>query len=203
MTSMVKHLHGGAVANGKTAVLIGVFLMFWCSLTCPGCGYTTASTLPSTYRTIHVPAVRNSIKEYDLQAPLTNALIRKFTTDGRLRVVDADRADLKLETDITGYSLAPLTIDDEDRVAQFSVSVEASARLVDARTGKELWSEKGIHGTSSFLARRLVPPVTTRGNTEFFASTARSFPTGNQGEATTEALADLSSQILYRTVERW
>ena len=118
-----------------------------------GCGYTTASTLSERYRTIHIPAARNSIKEYDLQAPLTNALIRKFTVDGRLRVVDAVRADLRLETDIKGYSLAPLTYDDEDRVVQFRVAVIAAARLVDAGSGKELWLEDRVRGTSFFVYR--------------------------------------------------
>ena len=168
-----------------------------------GCGYTTASTLSERYRTIHIPAARNSIKEYDLQAPLTNALIRKFTVDGRLRVVDAVRADLRLETDIKGYSLAPLTYDDEDRVVQFRVAVIAAARLVDAGSGKELWLEDRVRGTSFFVSGGLVPSVKPRGNTDFFSSTVRSFPSGNEGEATTEALEDLASQILYLTVERW
>ncbi len=168
-----------------------------------GCGYTTASTLSERYRTIHIPAARNSIKEYDLQAPLTNALIRKFTVDGRLRVVDAGRADLRLETDIVGYSLAPLTYDDEDRVAQFRVAVVGAARLVDTTSGKELWREDRVRGTSMFMSGGLVPAVKPRGNTDFFTSTVRSFPSGNEGEATTEALEDLASQILYLTVERW
>jgi len=168
-----------------------------------GCGYTTSSTLSQRYRTIHIPAARNSIKEYGLQAPLTNALIRKFTVDGRLRVVDAGRADLRLETDIKAYSLAPLTYDDEDRVAQFRVAVVAAARLVDAGSGEELWREARVRGTSFFMSGGRVPSVKPRGNTDFFASTVRSFPSGNEGEATTEALEDLASRILYLTVERW
>ena len=168
-----------------------------------GCGYTTASTLSQRYRTVHIPAARNSIKEYDLQAPLTNALIRKFTVDGRLRVVDAGRADLRLETDIKAYSLDPLTYDDEDRVAQFRVAVVAAARLVDAGSGEELWREGGVRGTSLFMSGGRVPSVKPRGNADFFSSTVRSFPSGNEGEATTEALEDLASQILYLTVERW
>lgn len=180
-----------------------VVLALACCAAMQGCGYTTASTLSERYRTIHIPAARNSIKEYDLQAPLTNSLIRKFMVDGRLRVVDAGRADLRLETDIKGYSLRPLTYDDEDRVAQFRVTVMAAARLVDAGSGKELWREDKVGGSSLFMSGGLVPSVKPRGNTDFFSSTVRSFPSGNEGEATTEALEDLASQILYLTVERW
>lgn len=183
--------------------LIVVILAVGCLLVAQGCGYTVRSTLPESYRTIYVPAARNSIREYDLQAPLTNALIRKFTVDGRLRVVDVDKADLRLETDIKGYQLDPITYDEEDRVAQFTVTVVTAATLVDARTGEQLWSEKQVRGTSTFMVSRLVPSVTPRGNTDFFASTVRSFPSGNEGEAATEALEDLASQLLYVTVERW
>lgn len=183
--------------------LTGVVLALVCCLVAQGCGYTVRSTLPESYQTICVPAARNSIKEYDLQAPLTNALIRKFTLDGRLRVVDPEKADLQLETDIKGYSLDPITYDDEDRVAQFRVTVAAAARLIDARTGKQLWSEERVPGTTTFMVSRLVPSVTPRGNIDFFASTVRSFPSGNEGEAATEALEDLASQLLYLTVERW
>ena len=187
----------------RRILLTDLLLIFGIIVVAGGCGYTVASTLSQRYRTIHIPAARNTIKEYDLQAPLTNALIRKFTVNGRLRVVDAERSDLRLETDINGYRLDPITYDDEDRVAQFRVTVVAAARLMDARAGTEIWNEQRVVGTSSFMVSRLVPSVTPRGNTDFFASTVRSFPSGNEGEATTEALEDLASQILYLTVERW
>ena len=190
---------GGPLYSVGTAVILGLV----CFSFSQGCGYTAMSTLPERYQTLHIPAARNSIKEYDLQAPFTNALIRKFTVDGRLRVVDAERADLRLETDIRGYSLAPITYDDQDRVAQFQVTIVAEARLIDSRTGEELWREDGVQGRSSFMSSRLVPSIIPRGNTDFFASTVRSFPSGNEGEAATEALEDLASRVLYLTVERW
>ena len=178
-------------------------LVIACCLLSHGCGYTVGSTLPGRYHTIHVPPARNSIKEYDLQAPLTNALIRKFTVDRRLRVVDAERADLQLETDIRGYSLAPISYDDQDRVVEFRVTIVAAARLTDVSTGEQLWRDERVRGISSFMSSRYAPSALPRGNTGFFASTVRSFPSGNEGEAATEALEDLASQILYLTVEHW
>jgi hypothetical protein len=59
-----------------------------------GCGYTTQSSLPEEYQTVFVSAFQNTSKEYDLQAPLTNALRRKFLTGGRLQPVDHKGADL-------------------------------------------------------------------------------------------------------------
>jgi outer membrane lipopolysaccharide assembly protein LptE/RlpB len=178
-------------------------LVLACSLLSHGCGYTVGSTLPVRYQTVHIPPARNSIKEYDLQAPLTNALIRKFMVDRRLRVVDTERADLQLVTDIRGYSLTPISYDDQDRVVEFRVTVVVAARLTDVSNGEELWRDERVRGTSSFMSGRYAPSATPRGNTDFFASTVRSFPSGNEGEAATEALEDLASQILYLTVEHW
>jgi len=184
-------------------LLTGVVPALLCCLVPQGCGYTTGSTLSPSYQRIYVPAAQNSTKEYDLQAPLTNALRRKFTVDGRLRVVDEDKADLRLETDIMGYRLDPMAYNRKDGASEFRVTVVASARLVDTRTGKQLWGDPQVQGTSTFMVSSLVPAVTPRGNTEFFASTVRSFPSGNEGEAATEALENLASQILLLTVERW
>jgi len=100
---MLSNLRSLRVWTVLLPVIPAVIVVVACCAVMQGCGYTAASTLPQRYQTIHIPAARNSIKEYDLQAPLTNALIRKFTVDTRLRVVDAERADLQLETDIKGY----------------------------------------------------------------------------------------------------
>lgn len=184
-------------------LLTGVALALCCALLSQGCGYTARSTLSPSYQRIYIPAALNSTKEYDLQAPLTNALRRKFTVDGRLRVVDEDKADLRLETDIMGYSLDPMAYNRADGASEFRVTVVASARLVDTRNGKQVWGDPQVQGTSTFMVSSLVPAVTPRGNTEFFASTVRSFPSGNEGKAATEALENLASQLLYLTVERW
>lgn len=200
---MLTNVPFGRPRSGLRRAGSAATLVLACSFLSQGCGYTVASTLPAHYQTIHIPAARNSIKEYDLQAPLTNALIRKFMVDRRLRVVDAERADLRLETDIRGYSLTPITYDDEDRVVEFQTAIVAAARLSDARTGEELWRDESIRGKSSFMSSRYAPSTITRGDTDFFAPAGRSFPSGNEGEAATEALEDLASQILYLTVERW
>ena len=83
-----------------------------------GCGYTTQSSLDDNYQTIFVSAFENVSREYDLQAPLTNAIIRKFLNDTRLEVVSYDDADLVLEGVITDYSLKGLTYDADDRVTR-------------------------------------------------------------------------------------
>ena len=76
--------------NGRWAIA-GCVMMAACAA---GCGYSTHSTLDAQYQTIAVPAFKNLSREYDLQAPLTNAVIRKFMADSRLEVTPLDKADL-------------------------------------------------------------------------------------------------------------
>ena len=74
-----------------------------------GCGYSTQSSLDPKYRTIAVSAFHDKTREYDLQAPLTEAVIRKFINDSRLQVVKAEDADLLVEGMITGLTRRGLT----------------------------------------------------------------------------------------------
>ena len=169
-----------------------------------GCGYTTRSSLDPKYQTVAVSAFYDKSPEYDFQAPLTNAIIRKFITDGRLRVVDREKADLLLEGVILGYQLRGLSFDERDEVTQFLVVVTAGARLIDQDTGDILWQEPLLAGETSFYTRAAGQSSDRlRGNTEVYLAVVRSFPTEEENRAASEALEQLASDIFYRTIEPW
>jgi hypothetical protein len=169
-----------------------------------GCGYSTTSSLDEQYQTIAVTAFQNYSREYDLQAPLTNAVIRKFITDGRLHVVEPDRADLLLEGVITGYDLKGLTYDATDNVTQFLCLVTAGVRLTDQHTGQILWQERTMVGETSFYTRASGQSSDRlRGNAEVFLPVVRSFTSEEENRGASEALEQLASDIFYRTIEPW
>ena len=58
------------------------------------CGYTVHPSLDARYQTIHVAPFKNESREFDLQVPITNAVIRRFMMDSRLRIVSSGQADL-------------------------------------------------------------------------------------------------------------
>jgi hypothetical protein len=186
------------------ARVLGAGLLLGMLVIGSGCGYSTHSSLDEQYQTIAVPAFQNFSKEYDLQAPVTNAVIRKFNADGRLRVTDRDHADLLLEGAIIDYRLRGLTYDKDDQVTQFLVVVLAGARLTDLKTGKVLWEERNIAGETSFYTLASGQSSDRlRGNAEAFLPTVRSFPTEEENRGASEALEQLASDILYRTIEPW
>ncbi|MCC6144941.1 MAG: LptE family protein, partial [Candidatus Hydrogenedentes bacterium] len=178
-------------------------LLAWAAVA-GGCGYSTQSTLDPKYQSIFVSAFYDQSKEYDLQAPLTNAVIRKFLTDGRLDVVKQDEADLLLEGSILDYKLNGLTYDQDDNVTQFIVVVTAAVRLTDSATGEILWQTPLMAGETTYYTRAAGQSSDRlRGNAEAFLSTVRSFPTEEENRAASEALEQLASDIFYRTIETW
>ena len=173
-------------------------------LTITGCGYSTKSSLDPKYQTIAINAFLDQSKEYDLQAPLTNAVIRKFMADGRLRVVPADQADLILEGMVRNYSLRGLSFDRNDAVTQFICVVTAGVRVKEAKTGKVLWQDPAVSGETTFFTRGSGQSADhLHGNAETFVGQVRSFATEEENRGASQALEQLASGIFYRTIEPW
>lgn len=169
-----------------------------------GCAYTTKSSLDPKYQTIYVASFYDKTRNHGLQAPLTNAIARKFTHDTRLELVKEEQADLKLEGVILDYSLKGLTYDARDEVTQFLAVVTAGVRVTDLRSGEVLWEEKQMSGETTYYTREAGQSSDRlRGNAETFLPTVRSFPTEEENRAVSEALEQLASDIFYRTVEPW
>ncbi len=169
-----------------------------------GCGYTTRSALDPGFRTIHVKPFQNRSQEYDFQAPLTNAVTRKFLHDGRLRVVNEDRADLVLEGVILDYQLRGLTFDQDDNVSQFILVVAAAARVIDQETGEVVWQDEQLTGETSYYTLATGQRSDRlRGNAEVFLPSVRSFASEEENRAASEALEVLASRIFHQTIDPW
>ncbi len=187
----------------KRLALIGCAATVLAAFTA-GCGYTTRSSLDAKYQAIAVAAFYDKTEQYDLQAPLTNAVIRKFITDGRLDVAKPEQADLLMEGVILNYKLKGLTFDQDDDATQFLCVITAGVRVTDLETGEVLWEEPLMAGETSFYTRASGQSSDRlRGNAEAFLPTVRSFASEEENRAASEALEQLASDILYRTVEPW
>ena len=192
--SIHRRLTGGLLLAGVTFLL----------LSATGCGYTTKSSLDPKYQTIAVNAFLNQSKEYDLQAPLTNAVIRKFMADGRLRVVPEDQADLIVEGAIRDYGLKGLSFDRNDAVTQFICVLSAGVRVKEAKTGKVLWQDAAVTGETTFFTRGSGQSSDhLHGNAETFVGQVRSFATEEENRGASQAIEQLASGIFYRTIEPW
>ncbi|MCF6285277.1 MAG: LPS assembly lipoprotein LptE [Candidatus Hydrogenedentes bacterium] len=186
----------------RRVTLCAAYLLGVCVIA--GCGYSTQSTLDPQYQTIAVSPFYDETREYDLQAPLTNAITRKFIHDSRLDVVHPDKADLLLEGVILNYRLKGLTYDRDDEVTQYLLVITAGVRVTDLQSGEILWEEKVMAGETSYYTRAAGQSSDRlRGNAEVFLPTVRSFASDEENRAAAEALEQLASDIFYRTVEPW
>jgi hypothetical protein len=177
---------------------------FLLALVCAGCAYNTETTLDPRYSTVYVEPFYDESREYDLQAPLTNAVTRKFITDSRLKVVPKDRADLIIEGVILDYRLRGLTTDFNDEPTQFLMVITAGVRCTDTDSGEVLWEEQLMAGETTFYARAAGQSSDRlRGNAEVFLPNVRSFASEEENRAASEALEQLASDIFYRTIEPW
>jgi len=169
-----------------------------------GCGYSSVGSLDPKYQTIAVTPFYDKTPEYGLQAPLSEALTRKFIHDSRLRVVKRDEADLLLEGVIRSVERRGLTYDRNDETTQALYVVTAGARLTDLRSGQVLWEEPMFTGESTFFTRAAGRSTDRlRGNARTFIPTVRSLPTEQENRALSEALEQLATVIFLRVVEPW
>ncbi|HOQ32595.1 MAG TPA: LptE family protein [Candidatus Hydrogenedens sp.] len=194
-----------SVRNKRIILYVSLVCLFtFLSVLNINCAYTTKVSLDPRYQTVAVSGFYNKSSEYDFQAPLTNALIRKFITDGRLKVVKPSEADLLIEGVILDYKRKGLTYDANDETTQFLIVVTAGVRVTDQHTGKILWQEPMMAGESTYFTRAAGQSSDRlHGNVETFLNPVRSFASDEENRAVSEALEQLASDIFYRTIEPW
>lgn len=116
-------------------------------VTVPACGYHLSGTgglVPQGVKTLSVPVFFNATNEPYVDVELTQAVVEEFLTDGRLKVVSLEDAELALRGKITKYEAIPLSYNPQSNVQQYRVRLVVEAALEDLRSKKILWKERGI-----------------------------------------------------------
>ena len=169
----------------------------WLLVTATGCGYTTRSAVSSKYRTIYIAPFLNKVditqeahsaNKYRIYRPflesdITKAVIDKFSSDGNLRLVQEEGADLVLKGALTEFRRDPLRYDKDDNVLEYRLNLIVELSLIDRQEGKVIWAEKDFVGDTTYF---------TSGNL-----------TKTEDQAINDALRDLARRIVERTVENW
>ena len=131
----------------RSVVLLAVLLF------ASSCGYHLSGTgglVPEGTRLVAVPVFINGTNEPYVDVEVTRAVVQEFLTDGRLKVVSPEEAELVLHGKVTKYEVLPLSFTASAHIQQYKVRFTVEARLEDLRTKKILWQEKGI--TSLFIS---------------------------------------------------
>jgi len=162
-----------------------------------GCGYTTRSMVSDKYRTIYVTPFENKIdvtreayaaNRYRIYRPtletdITRSVNNKFFTDGNLKPVQEESADLILKGELVEFRRDPLRYTENDEVEEYRINIVVNLALYDKKKNAAAWQENNFTGDTTY------------------------FTTGTQAKsedtATSDALSDLARRIVERTVEQW
>jgi hypothetical protein len=162
-----------------------LLLILTAAILLSGCaGYRLGSTLPPDIKTIYVPLFANKSREPLVENDATSATIAELQTDGTLKVVNAEKADVILECTIYGISLNPLRYDRDDvtKPNEYRLTISASFTLKRVRN-REIICEASVIGESTFA---FVGNLTSA-----------------KQSAMPRASEDLAKRIVEKAIEAW
>ena len=131
------------------------------ALAVAGCGYSLRGNLPEHIKTVAVPIFQNRTPVPAVENFLTNAVVRAFSTNGRLRVTSVDRADSILEGEITNYYLQSIAYDAAANIRQFRLTVTLNLRFRDVRRNEVLFQRTGYSDRADFAVPGTVAETIT------------------------------------------
>ena len=185
---------------GRRSQVAGHGLLAWFVIGCllaAGCGYTTRPGLAPNVRTVYVKPFVNQIDfttvdasndrfplyQHRMEVEISNAVISRYQFTGLLRPASADRADVRLEGELTQFRRDPLRYTSNEDVEEWRLNVVVNLRMIDQRTKEVMWEEPGFTG-----------------DTTYFALGARA---ESESGALSRAITDLARRIVERSVENW
>ncbi len=112
--------------------------------------YSTSASGGSGVQTIAVPLFENESLEPEIHQALTDSLIEAFVSNGALRVVTEDRADILLRGTVVEVREEPFTYSDE--AEQYQIVVFVNIRCQSAEKKTTLWEEERLRGYGIFSA---------------------------------------------------
>lgn len=154
------------------------------------CGYTSKTKLPHDIKSIYVETALNKIAieqmysyQPGVEMDVTNAVIRRFQTDGNLKIAAADKADAVLSMDLKAYEQEGVRFNPLENVSEYRLFIVLGLTLKYRETGEIIWKEENFSG-----------------NKEYFVTQIRA---QGQKSATENAIDDIARKVVDRVVEDW
>jgi hypothetical protein len=128
-------------------------------LSLDGCaGYRVGNTSGRTLqgvRSVYVPMARNTSLVPDLQMTVTNAVIRRFNTDGTLETNQSQNADSEIDIVITDVEHVPIRSSSNDILvtAEYQLNLKATVTYVNRKLGRKIFENAQMQGTTSYFTQ--------------------------------------------------
>lgn len=122
-----------------------------------GCGYRVGSLLPAEIKTVAIPMFVNSTPEPELEAILTNGIIREFIADGTLKVVEEANADTLLLGEIIDYRREPLRYSKTEVTREYRLIIAVKLIFKDLHRNEVMWENSRVEGETTFFVGTSLP----------------------------------------------
>ena len=119
-----------------------------------GCStYRFSSSVPEELRTIAVPVFENASGFPEIDAVVTQHVLREFQREGTFKIKNIKDASLKLTGKLIKTDLLPLSIDRNygSRTSEYRYSLVAEITLIERSTGKLIIDGLPIKANTTFL----------------------------------------------------
>ena len=128
-----RHCRGVAVA---VVVVVAMAVAVSCSISYKMNG---AALDYSIYKTISISEfpIRAALVYPPLQQTFENKLIDMVTRQTRLRVIDSTNTDLRLEGEITGYSLSPQAVNENAYASQTRLTISVRVKFINSKDSSQ------------------------------------------------------------------
>jgi outer membrane lipopolysaccharide assembly protein LptE/RlpB len=121
--------------------------------TCGCANYRFSSSVPEELRSMAVPVFENASGYPEIDAVVTQYVLREFQREGTFTLSSVDNASLKLLGKLVRTELQPLSYDRNygSRASEYRYVLEAEITLVERGTGKLLIDAMRIKTNTTFL----------------------------------------------------
>jgi outer membrane lipopolysaccharide assembly protein LptE/RlpB len=168
-------------------------LLLLMTLLAAGCGYSTRSVLPDNYRTVFVQPFENKIDFVNaddrrlyvagLENRVREAVVDRYLFDGNLRVAGEDTADLVLKGQLLTFQREELRLQENEAVKEYRIRVTVALTLWDPAENAVVWQEPSFAGEATYYTSGALVK--------------------SESEAIDDAIKDLATRAVARTVENW
>ena len=139
--------------NSKLRTCSGLFLIIWIALLL-GCGYQWVGKethVPPELASLAIPTFLNQTYEPGIEVQFTQAFLREFIRDRRVKVLDRVEADSVLEGVIKYFNITSVSYDQSGFVSEYQTTVIIDL-ILKKRTGEIIWKMGDLSETNWYRA---------------------------------------------------
>ena len=134
--------------NSELRTCSGLFSIIWIALLL-GCGYQLVGKethVPAGLTSVAIPTFANQTFEPGIEVPFTQAFLKEFIQDRRIKVLDRSEADSILEGVIKFFNIYSVSYDRSGLALEYQTTVVIDLTL-KKKTGETVWIEKDLSET--------------------------------------------------------